>query len=176
MRSARPLALLLPLVFAVSVAACSGSHGARAWAAQVCQSLDPWRADIGSLTTRIQQQMDASTTPGQAKENLETLFGGAAAASEKARTGVVKAGVPDVTGGEKIASAFVASLAATRDAYGTARTSVSALATVPSETFYSQVVKVVDKLNQDYSASSLDTSKLSSKELQEAFDEVPECR
>jgi len=38
------------------------------------------------------------------------------------------------------------------------------------------VAKVVDQLNTDYAASSLDTSKLNSPELKQAFDEVPECR
>jgi hypothetical protein len=176
MRPARSLVLLLLLALITPLAACGGPPGASAWAAQVCDSLGPWRADIGSLTTRIQQQMAANTTPGQAKENLMTLFGGAADASEKARAGVVKAGVPDVTNGKKIAAAFVASLAGTRDAYRLARSSLSGVATVPTETFYQQVVKVVDKLNSDYKASSLDTSNLDSTELKNAFDQVPECR
>ena len=51
-----------------------------------------------------------------------------------------------------------------------------ALAITPSEGFYDQVTKVVTQLNQDYQASSLDTSNLKSTELQQAFDEVPECR
>ena len=176
MRSARPLALLLLLALVASIGACAGSHGARAWAAQVCTTLSPWRSEIASLATRTQQQIEVTTTPGQAKENLMTLFGGAQDASERARAGVAKAGVPDVTGGKQIADSFVTSLAAMRDAYGRARTGIEALATAPSKTFYDQVVKVVDKLNKDYAASSLDTSKLNSQELKDAFDEIPECR
>ena len=176
MRSARHLALLLLLALVASVGACAGSHGARVWASQVCTTLSPWRTEIASLTTRTQQQIDATTTPGQAKENLMTLFGGAQEASEQARAGVAKAGVPDVTGGKQIAAGFLASLASMRDAYGRARAGIAALATAPSKTFYDQVVKVVDKLNQDYAASSLDTSKLNSQELKDAFDEMPECR
>jgi hypothetical protein len=176
MRPARPLAVLLPLAIAVSLAGCGAAHGARAWAAAVCTSLEPWRTEIGSLTTRTQQQMTAKTTPGQAKENLMRLFGGAADASERARAGVVKAGVPDVDHGKQIAAGFTGSLAATRDAYARARTDVEALPTVPVKTFYDQVGKVVDQLNADYRASSLDTTDLNSTELKDAFDEVPECR
>ena len=34
----------------------------------------------------------------------------------------------------------------------------------------------VETLNKEYDASALDTGKLSSDELKQAFDEVPECR
>jgi hypothetical protein len=177
MRPARPLVLVLLLAFVLpTAAACGGSHGARAWAASVCTTLSPWRTEIGSLTTRAQQQMDVATTPGQAKENLSRLFVGAHDASEKARAGVAKAGVPDVDNGKQIADGFTGSLAAMRDAYGRAAQGIDGLATAPAKTFYTQVGEVVDKLNADYAASSLDTSKLSSKELKAAFDEVPECR
>ena len=64
------------------------------------------------MTTRTQQQMTTRTTPNQAKENLMTLFGGAQSASERARAGVAKAGVPDVSDGKQIAASFVRSLAA----------------------------------------------------------------
>jgi hypothetical protein len=176
MRPARPLALVVLLAFASIAAGCSGAHGARAWASSVCTTLEPWRTEIGSLTTRAQQQMSALTTPGQAKENLTRLFGGAEDASEKARSGVAKAGVPDVTNGKQIADSFLSSLTAMRDAYGRARTGIQGLDTTRSEPFYQQVTKVVTQLQADYSASGLDTSRLNSSELQEAFDELPECR
>ena len=38
------------------------------------------------------------------------------------------------------------------------------------------ITAVVEKLNTEYQRSALDTSKLDSKELKQAFDEVPECR
>ncbi|WP_203785288.1 hypothetical protein [Paractinoplanes rishiriensis] len=176
MRPARPLALLLLLTLVLPAAGCSGGHGARAWATSVCTTLSPWRTEIGALTSRTQQQMSAATTPGQAKENLMRLFGGAHDASERARAGVVKAGVPDVDNGQQIAEGFTGSLAAMRDAYGRARSGIEGLATTPAKVFYEQVGQVVDQLNADYEASSLDTSKLNSEELQAAFDQVPECR
>lgn len=176
MRPARPLAVLLLLPFVLAAAACAGEPGARTWAAAVCTTLSPWRTEIGALTSRTQEQMTAATTPRQAKENLMRLFSGARDASEKARAGVARAGVPDVDGGEQIAKGFTASLAAMRDAYGRATESIQALATAPAKAFYQQVGQVVDKLNADYAASSLDTSKLNSAELQRAFDELPECR
>jgi hypothetical protein len=176
MRPARPFPVVLLFALVLSVAACSGAPGPRAWAASVCTALTPWRTEIGSLTSRAQQQITVNTTPGQAKENLGRLFAGAQNASEKARAGVVKAGVPDVHNGKQIADGFTGALADLRDAYGRAATGIEGLATAPAKTFYAQVEKVVDQLNTDYRASSLDTTKLNSPELKEAFDEVPECR
>jgi len=101
MRPARPLPVVLLPALALSLAACSGAPNARVWAATVCTTLTPWRTEIGSLTGRAQQQMDVNTTPGQAKENLTRLFSGAQQASEQARAGVAKAGVPDVHDGKQ---------------------------------------------------------------------------
>jgi len=176
MRPARPLLVVLLFALVPSVAACSGAPGPRVWAASVCTALTPWRSEIGSLTSRAQQQITVNTTPGQAKENLSRLFAGAQAASEKARAGVVQAGVPDVHDGKQIADGFTGALAGLRDAYGRAATGIEGLAIAPAKTFYTQVEKVVTQLNTEYAASSLDTSKLNSPELKEAFDEVPECR
>jgi len=176
MRPARPLIVLTLVVLCASLAACSSTSGPRVWAASVCTALAPWRTEIGTLATRTQQQMTAATTPAQAKENLMRLFGGAESASEQARAGVAEAGVPDVDHGDQVAQSFVTSLSAMRDAYGRARTGIEALATSPQKAFYTQVTAVVDKLNEEYARSSLDTSRLDSQELKRAFDEVPECR
>jgi len=176
MRPARPLIVLALVVLCAALPACSNAAGPRVWAAAVCAALDPWRAEIGTLTTRTQQQMTAATTPAQAKENLMRLFGGAETASERARAGVERAGVPDVDQGEQVAASFTAALSGMRDAYGRARAGIEALATAPQKAFYDQVAAVVDKLNKEYEQSSLDTSNLNSRELKQAFDEVPECR
>nr|MDT0660114.1 hypothetical protein [Micromonospora sp. DSM 115978] len=161
---------------AVLAGACGGGPAPRAWAASVCQALAPWRAEISTLTSSAQQQMTAQTTPAQARENLVRLFGGAEQASETARRAVQEAGVPDVDGGEVVSQEFLASLTAVRDAYGRARRSIEELGAGPAGEFYASVKAAVDTLNQEYDASALDTSKLDSVELQQAFDEVPECR
>jgi hypothetical protein len=177
MRPARPLiVLLLVAVLSASLAACVHTTGPRTWAASVCTALAPWRAEISTLTDRTQEQMTAETPAAQAKENLVRLFGGAETASEQARAGVERAGVPDVDSGEEVARSFTAALSGMRDAYGRARAGIEALNTAPQKAFYEQVGAVVQKLNAEYEQSALDTGKLSSVELKQAFDEVPECR
>jgi hypothetical protein len=176
MRAVRPIILALALVLLAPLSGCGAQPGPQAWAASVCTALSPWRNEIDSLTSRTQQQMTTKTTPGQAKENLARLFEGAATASEAARAGVERAGVPDVTNGDEIAKGFLGSLAGIRDAYGDARSGIQALATSPAKTFYDEVRKVVDRLTTDYEKSSLDTTDMDSVELKQAFDSLPECQ
>ncbi|HET9517512.1 MAG TPA: hypothetical protein VFO77_07305 [Actinoplanes sp.] len=174
--SGRSAALGLSVALVLPLAGCGGGPAPRAWAASVCQALGPWRTEIATLTARTQQMMTAKTTVVQAKENLSRLFGGAAAASEAARAGVQRAGVPDVEGGETVAQTFTARLSALRDAYGRARSGIDALAVHPADDFYQGVGGVVRVLNEEYTQSEIDTSRLNSVELKRAFDEVPECR
>lgn len=160
----------------MAVGACGGGPTPRVWAASVCEALTPWRAEISKLTSSTQQQMTAQTTPAQAKENLVRLFAGAERASETARREVEEAGVPETEHGEEVAAGFRTSLAKVRDAYGRARGTIAGLETGQPTEFYDGVRAAVDTLNKEYDASALDTSKLNSEELKEAFDEVPECR
>ncbi|MEV4620938.1 hypothetical protein AB0J74_19790 [Asanoa sp. NPDC049573] len=165
---------MLAVLVLLALAGCGGGPAPQAWAADVCDALGPWRDEIDTLTSGTQQQMTAKTTPAQAKENLVRLLGGAETASEKARVSVERAGVPDVDQGAPVASGFVGSLAAVRDAYGKAKRTIEGLDTGPA--FYDEVGAAVETLNKEYDASALDTSKLDSPELVRAFDEVPECR
>ena len=175
---AAPLGAGPVILFALllTVAACGSGPSAPIWAASVCEALTPWRTEISSLTRSTQQQMTAQTTPAQAKENLVRLMGGAEQASETARRAVQQAGVPDVDGGERVSEGFLASLTGVRNAYGRARTAIEGLDTGQAGPFYDGVRSAVEKLNQEYDASALDTSRLDSVELKKAFDEVPECR
>jgi hypothetical protein len=176
MRPARPTLLLGLLVLCLPLAACSRGADPRQWAASVCTVLAPWRTEIDTLASRTQQQMTAATSPAQARENLVRLFGGAQAASERARAGVQRAGVPDADHGPEVARTFAAALSAMRDAYGRARDAIGALAVSPAASFYAGVTAVVATLNTQYRQSAPDTTRLESKQLRAAFDEVPECR
>ncbi|MCZ7440212.1 hypothetical protein O7598_27690 [Micromonospora sp. WMMC241] len=175
-RAATAGKLTVVLATLVLVVAGCGGPSPRAWAASVCQALSPWRAEISKLTSSTQQQMTAQTTPAQAKENLVRLFAGAEEASETARRKVEEAGVPEVERGTEVSAGFQGSLGKMRDAYGRARTAVDGLDTAQAGPFYDGVRAAVDTLNKEYDASALDTSKLNSPELKQAFDEVPECR
>lgn len=155
---------------------CGGAVAPRTWVTTVCQSMAPWRAAITDLNGTAQTQMADALTPADTRTRVLSLLGGAQQASEKARAAVDAAGVPDVQGGAEIERRFVASLAAVRDAYARASTTVGALPTADAATFYSGVTAALTRLNTDYQASGVDTDQLSSTELQADFAQVTACR
>jgi hypothetical protein len=164
---------------AMAGAGCGGAAPAgvkpATWAKSVCTALAPWRAQLDQLTSQTQQQLTSSTTPEQAKQNLIGLLDGAATASETARKKVADAGTPGVDHGGDIAARFVASLQTARDAYAHARGTVAGLDPSNAQAFYTAVAEAFDKLQHEYAASALDTDKVSSAPLRQAFNEVPEC-
>jgi predicted lipid-binding transport protein (Tim44 family) len=168
-----------PLVFvallALALAGCSEGPPPRAWAANVCSALTPWRAEITTLTSRAQEQTPNSATPEQAKDTLVRMLEGARDSSERARDKVEAAGVPEVDGGKEIAAGVIDSLRKMRDAYGRARDTIKELPTSDPTAFYDSVATAMTTLQTEYAASALDTSKFRSPELQQAFEEVPEC-
>lgn len=172
----RSAAATVAFVLLAGAAGCGGGTEAKTWAKSVCTALTPWRAEIADLTAKAQQQLSVAKTAAQTKTNVVALLSGAEESSEKARKGVVDAGVPDVDGGAEIAKHFAASLEKARDAYGHAKTSVSGLSTANDKAFYANVKTTFDTLRDEYAKSALDTDNVGSKDLQKAFDEVPECR
>ncbi len=174
----RSTSALLALAFLIGTSGCGSTDGvaAKSWARAVCTALNPWRTEITSLTTKAQQQLNSATTADQTKANVVALLAGAEQSSEKARQGVTGAGVPAVDHGAEIAKQFAVSLEKARDAYGHAKASVSALPTKNSKSFYAGVKSTFDTLKDEYAKSALDTGNVGSKDLQQAFDEVPECR
>jgi hypothetical protein len=182
LRRVAPVLLAVGLV--AGGAGCGGSSrpGAAtgvkpaAWARSVCTALSPWRAQLTSLTDEAQRQLTSATTPAQAKENLVGLLAGAEKASEAARGQVAAAGTPAVAQGGDIAARFVTSLQAARDAYAHARGTVAGLDAGNAQAFYAEVANAFEKLQHEYAASALDTGKISSAPLRQAFNEVPECR
>ncbi len=171
--------MLSVLLLVGGAAGCAISGGSAVkpatWAKSVCTALSPWRTQLAALTDQTQRQLTSTTTPEQAKQNLIGLLDGAAAASETARKTVADAGAPDVDHGAEIAARFVASLRTARDAYAHARGTVAGLDASDAQAFYAAVAQAFDKLQHEYAASALDTGKVSSAPLRNAFNEVPEC-
>ncbi len=169
-------AAVLIVVVALVTSGCSSAIAPSTWATSVCQALTPWRAQITSLNEHAQTEMASTRTPADTRTNILALLDGAAQATEKARSAVAAAGVPDVDGGAVIAQRFVASLTAVRDAYLGAETTVKALSLTDANAFYAGVGAAMTKLNADYANSGVDTNQLASQELQDDFGKVAACR
>jgi multimeric flavodoxin WrbA len=104
------------------------------------------------------------------------LFRGAKQASDDAVAKVKKAGVPVADNGKQVADQFVGALSAAGDNFGRAAEGVQTLPTTDRTAFYHGVVKVGDQLSKDNNKSSTQLSTVRSKDLEKAFDKVPECR
>ncbi|WP_203916099.1 hypothetical protein [Rugosimonospora africana] len=172
----RMLASLAAFGVVATVAACgSDATPAKTWATEVCRALSPWRASISQLNSQAAAQMKDAKTPVQTRDNMIRLFDGARDSTESARVKVAAAGVPDVDGGKVIANRFVSALAHVRDAYDKAHHTVAALPTSQPKPFYDGVAAAVGTLDKEYSQAGLNTGALTSTELREEFEAVPEC-
>jgi hypothetical protein len=176
--SALTVAVLLAALL-TGVSGCGGGGGdgvkPRVWAADVCQALAPWRAEITNLNAQAAQDTQAATNPTQTRDSLVRLLSGAQHSSEQARVKVEAAGAPDVKDGLAIAARFVHALAAVRDAYAKAQRSIEALPLGRAKTFYDGVEATMGTLRDDYAAAGVNTTSLASADLRASFDEVPAC-
>jgi len=172
----RPLGVTAGLYLLALLAACSNGTPPDEWAGRVCAAMKPWRGQIEGLNATAQTRVSAATTPAQARTELLSLLAGAESATESARSAVQSAGTPDVDGGADVARRFVDALAGSRDAYARARTDLQALPTDDDKAFYDGVVVVLGRLTQEYARGSVDTARLDSQPLREAFDRVDQCR
>lgn len=166
-----------PLLAVLVLTAACGHSGvpASTWAASVCTTLTPWRAKIADLNQQAQQQLARASTPEQARTELMALLSGARDATENARSQLVAAGTPDVSGGEAVATRFQTALVQVRDAYAHALTAVTALVAA-DPAFYDRVADVLNTLTAEYDRSGVDTSSLSSPDLEAAFAGQSKCR
>jgi hypothetical protein len=165
------------VIVVVGLAGCGASKVPPVrWATTVCSAVRPWRTQIVALNTQAQQQVSSASSPGQVRDSLVSLLDGGEQASESARAAVAGAGIPDVDGGEVVASRFADSLTKVRDAYRHARTDLQSLPITDATSFYDGVVAVLARLQSEYAASAPDTSNLDAPPLREAFDGVDQCR
>ena len=152
---------------------CGSGPNAQEWADDVCTSLKPWAGEISDLTEEANGAMGPQSSPKEAQKELVTLLSGAAEATETAREGVEKAGVPDVDSGEAIADRFTSSLAETRDAYSDARDGIESL-DASEDSFYDDVSQIMTQLDKDYQ-NVPQVASLNSDELRDAFAQLPDC-
>jgi ABC-type glycerol-3-phosphate transport system substrate-binding protein len=169
------------LVAVALLGACSESKPAsdrvapKTWAKSVCGALKPWTAEIQQLQGQAQQKITAKSNAAQTKTELVALFGGMEQSTSTVLTEVAKAGVPDVTDGDKIADQFVQVLTGARDSFATGREAVDKLGTADQAAFYNGVVAAGTEMSKEYGQTAEAFGEIKSPELDKALDEVPEC-
>ncbi|MDQ1647468.1 MAG: hypothetical protein QOJ50_3652 [Cryptosporangiaceae bacterium] len=161
------------------IGACSSGNTAvapRAWAKSVCAAVRPWSAEIKKLQSQARKKISTRADVERSKGELITLFAGMQMATEGALKRVKDAGVPQVTGGRRIADQFVHALAAARDSFGTGMSAVQRLPTADQAAFYDGVVAAGDEMSKENNDAGRTFTKVTSPELDRAFNEVPECK
>jgi hypothetical protein len=160
------------------LSACGGEEPVApgAWAKSVCKAVKPWSAEIQKLQTQTRDKLAKRSDAGQAKKELVTLFGGMEQATDSALAEMKEAGVPDVSGGQRIADGFVSALTSARNSFGVGRKAVEALPTADRKAFYDGVVAAGDVIRKENENASEPFRNIGSAELDKAFGDAPECR
>jgi hypothetical protein len=169
-------AVVLAMLAALGACSDDVSVAPRVWAKSVCGAVRPWSAQIKKLQRRAREKISTRADVEQAKGELIVLFGGMQEATEGALDRVRKAGIPQVEHGDTIADQFVRALSSARDSFGTGMSAVQRLPTVDQNAFYDGVVAAGDEMSKENNEAGKTFTKVTSPELDKAFDEVPECR
>lgn len=158
----------------VVLAGCGGGGvEPRAWAADVCGSVDQYQQSVQKAASKLPAD---SKDPAEMKKGVVTLLGSTEHAIQGLQTDVEDAGVPDTENGEASRQEFLDGLQAAEKAYAKAREDVQAA----SATDRNALLKVLAQVGQDVTASQQKFGKvqddLSSPELKKAFKKVPACK
>jgi len=168
------------LSVALGAGSCGNLPGAKAepkaWAKDVCGAIVPWSTDMTKTLGDFQDDIDENADPAKVKADLDKALGASVTSTDKAIKGVDDAGVPDVSNGEKVAKDFRGSLVETKSAFEKARKGVQALATGDKPAFFEKLAGVMTQLGKDVSRSGKKLDKISSPELDKAFDSEPACK
>jgi hypothetical protein len=154
----------------------AGPVNAQAWAKSVCGAVKPWQTEIQRLQGEARQKITTKSDAMQTKVELVTLFGGMEKSTGEALNKVAKAGVPDVTDGDKIAGQFVQALTAARDSFDKGRAAVEKLPTSDKAAFDNGVASVRDAMNTENTKAGDAIGKITSPELDKALNAAPECQ
>jgi hypothetical protein len=173
--------IVAALAAVVLLGACNESEPvpdevpAATWAKSVCGAVKPWTAEIQRLQGEAQRKITARSSAAQTKTELVALFDGMERSTTDALTAVAKAGVPEVKDGARIADQFVEALTAARDSFAMGRQAVDGLSTADQDAFDKGVVAAGEVMRKENSKADQAFGKISSAELDKAFEEVPEC-
>ena len=114
------------------------------WVASVCGALSTWQND---LTTGV-PDLTAITDLDAAKETLGGYLDDVTASTDTLVQEIQAAGVPDVEGGDDIASEFRTNLESVRDSFSNAKTELESLSTDDPNAFAAGLEDIGTALNQ----------------------------
>jgi hypothetical protein len=169
------------LAAAVVLAGCggSGSSGsskvsATAYATALCKAVGPFERDIYSRQSALKIADVRSAAQGKAA--LSGFLSALAADTARAKRQMTGAGVPDVSGGSKIAATLVAMFARLQSAMDSAATQAAKLPTASSKAFRSAAVGLTKDVQNSVGDLGSGLGSARSGALEKASRKVAACQ
>jgi hypothetical protein len=176
-RAAVAAALLVSLAFVLS--ACGGGQSTvspRAYARTVCGSVGAWQRHIRSRTDQMTASLGSDVSPQKGKEVLGTYLDGVIRETDQVIDDLNNTGVPDVKGGQTVASKFVGAFESVRTTLRNARSAVDRLPTGDRTAFKEAASKIGDDIQSSFSSVSSSLSGVGGPDLDAAFNAEKSCQ
>lgn len=171
------LVLVAALPFAL-LAGCGGDSGGadtvepRAWAEDVCQSAADWLAENNASAAEVQQS--APPSPEEGRQVMSEFMADIVERGDQMMREVEAAGIPDIEGGAEARDEFVSLMQQLVDAFRAATEEVENLPT--DESFPQELEAAMTRMNEQIEGiDSTQVEEAMAGELQDYFDELPEC-
>jgi hypothetical protein len=165
-------------VLLMALSACGGDDGAKvnAWAAKVCDQVQPQLKNVTAANTSIQQATSDSSKPGDVQKTDSAAFQSISDAYKRLGSAVNSAGAPPIDDGVKTQQEAVKELDATAVSYADLKKQVDALDTKDQAKFADGLKGVADELNKISKGGDQALRKLQSGELGKAMARQSGCQ
>ena len=175
----RSALVILVAALALLAAGCGGDSGgsgtveSRAWAEDVCQSAADWLAENNASAADVQQSQ-APPSPEEGRQVMAEFMTDIVERGDEMMGEIEAAGTPDVEGGAEARAEFVSLMQQLVDAFRAAAEDVEALPT--DDSFAQELDAAMTRMNEQIAAiDSTQVEAAMEGELQDYFDELPEC-
>lgn len=165
------------LAASLTLAACGGQSTVtpRTYARTVCTSVKTWQQHIRTRTDAMTSSLGSDVSPQRGKAALATYLDGLVQETDKVIDDLNTVGVPDVKGGQDVASKMVGAFESVKATLRRARGAVDKLPTGDREAFKTAAGRIGDDIQSSFSAVGSSLSRVSGPELDAAFAAEKSC-
>jgi hypothetical protein len=171
--------LLAAILGALAVAGCGGGGSsnrvsANAYARALCTAVGPFEKDIAQRQSALDPSQIKSPTQGRTV--LTGFLNAVAGDTKQAADRLRAAGVPDVSNGKKISTAFVNLFSHLQTALQNAAKQAQTLPTGSATAFKNAATQLGTSVRSSMNSLTTNLSQLRSPELEAAAKKVPACQ
>jgi hypothetical protein len=171
--------LAVAAVTGALLSGCGGGGGSSqaspsAYVKSVCSSVGGWLASVKARGAQLNTIKTAS--PAQGRQELQGFFAGVIADTDKALAAIKAAGVPKVSNGQQVASAFQNVFTQFKTVMTQSEAQVNQLPTNSPTAFKAAADRIAATIRQSLSGLASGLSALRTPELQKAAAQTPACQ